>query len=129
MGKGQLTCVVAVAGLLAVTGCGGDDAAVSTKEANQKMVADGEARRAAIDKLVKEGALPPVALRLINPDGTMNLDFIETKPGKNDIVRSGPDGTTGKKLVWDLNQNGRIDPSERTITENELYKATVAGGP
>ena len=34
-------------------------------------------------------------------------------------------GKTGKKLKWDLNQNGRIDRSERTITEQELYAATA----
>ena len=132
MGKGQLTSLLvgsAIAGVLAVTGagCGEEGSATSSKEVHQKYVADGEARRAAIDKLVREGKLPPVARRIINPDGSMNLDFIETKPGKNDVVRSGPDGTTGKKLVWDLNQNGKIDASERTITENELYQATVAG--
>jgi hypothetical protein len=31
----------------------------------------------------------------------------------------------GKKLVWDLNRNGKIDASERTITERELYDATL----
>jgi hypothetical protein len=117
---------MAIAGILA--GCGDDGSAVSSQEVHQKYVAEGEARREAIDKLVREGKLPPIARRIINPDGTANVDFIETKPGKNDVVRSGPDGTTGKKLVWDLNQNGKIDASERTITENELYKATVAGG-
>jgi hypothetical protein len=133
MGTGRLTSLVlgtAIAGVVAVAGvgCGDEDSATSSKEVHQKFVTDGEARRAAIDKLVHEGKLPPVARLLINPDGSMNLDFIETKPGKNDVVRSGPDGTTGKKLAWDLNQNGKIDRSERTITENELYKATVAGG-
>jgi hypothetical protein len=36
-----------------------------------------------------------------------------------------PDGETGKKLQRDLNQNGRIEHSERTITEQELYAATA----
>jgi hypothetical protein len=128
VGKGQLTALLvgmAIAG--ALTGCGSDKSSVSSQEVHQKFAAEGEARREAIDKLVREGKLPPIARRIVNPDGTVNLDFIETKPGKNDVVRSGPDGTTGKKLVWDLNPNGKIDPSERTITENELYKATVAG--
>jgi hypothetical protein len=42
-----------------------------------------------------------------------------------DVVRSSPDGTTGKELVWDLNHNGRIDRAERRITERELYDATL----
>jgi hypothetical protein len=127
--KGQLTALLAGAAIVAVlAGCGGDDgSAVSSQEVHQKFAEEGKARREAIDKLVSERKLPPIARRIINPDGTVNLDFIETQPGKNDVIRSGPDGTTGKKLVWDLNQNGKIDPSERTITENELYKATVAG--
>jgi hypothetical protein len=40
-------------------------------------------------------------------------------------VRTGDHGASGKKLVWDLNRNGKIDPSERTITERELFDATL----
>lgn len=36
----------------------------------------------------------------------------------------GGDGTEGRQLVWDLNQDGRIDRKERTITEGELFTAT-----
>lgn len=45
--------------------------------------------------------------------------------GDRDVVRTSPDGASGKKLVWDLDQNGKIDESERRITERELYDATL----
>jgi len=41
------------------------------------------------------------------------------------VIRSSDDGTRGPKLRWDLDQNGRIDPDEREITERELYDATL----
>ena len=62
---------------------------------------------------------------LIGADGLMDLDFIDGPKYANDVVRTGPGGKTGKKLQWDLNQNGRIDREERTITEQELYAATT----
>jgi hypothetical protein len=89
------------------------------------MDARVESRRTEIDLMVREGNLPPIARELIAADGSMNLDFIDGPEYANDVVRTGPDGTTGKKLQWDLNQNGRIDRSERTITEQELYAATI----
>lgn len=46
---------------------------------------------------MRSGALPPVARRMVQPDGT--------------------------KLEWDLDQNGRIDPDECGNTERELYDA------
>jgi hypothetical protein len=75
--------------------------------------------------MVRNGKLPPIAKNLIAADGSMNLDFIDGPEYANDVVRTGPDGKTGKKLQWDLNQNGRINRSERTITEQELYAATA----
>jgi hypothetical protein len=82
-------------------------------------------RRAHIDKLVRDGNLPPVARKLISADGAMDLDFIAGPKYAGDVVRTSADGSSGRKLVWDLNRNGRIDRSERTITEQELYAATT----
>jgi hypothetical protein len=55
----------------------------------------------------------------------MNINFIDGPNNDRDVVRSSADGTTGKKLAWDLDQDGRIERSERTITERELYDATL----
>jgi hypothetical protein len=80
---------------------------------------------AQIEKLVDDGVVPPVATRLYNPNGTLNVDFIDGPKGDNDVVRSSEDGASGKKLAWDLDQDGKIEPAERTITERELYDATL----
>ena len=89
------------------------------------MKAFESARMDQLEKLVTDGVVPPVATRLYNPNGTLNIDFIDGPKGDNDVVRSSEDGATGKKLAWDLDQDGRIERSERTITERELYDATL----
>jgi hypothetical protein len=104
--------------LVVIVGCGDED--TTTRDLVQKQI---EERRAHIEQLVRDGHLPPLARQLIGPDGSMNLDFINGPT--DDVVRSGADGTKGKKLVWDLDRDGRIDRSERTITEQELYAATT----
>jgi hypothetical protein len=101
--------------------CGGDDNPTPADE----TAARTESRRTEIELMVRNGKLPPIAGRLIAADGSMNLDFIDGPEYANDVVRTSPDGMTGKKLQWDLNRNGRIDRSERTITEQELYAATA----
>ena len=95
-------------------GCGEEISAFSpeTREFVEKQIKE---RRAHIERKVRDGALPPVARLLIAPDGAMNLDFIGGPT--DDVVRTSADGSRGKKLHWDLDQNGRIDRSERTITE------------
>lgn len=105
--------------LVAAAGCG-DERSPDSRELVEQQV---EQRRAHIEQLVRDGHLPPLARQLIRPDGSMNLDFINGPT--DDVVRTGAGGTTGRKLVWDLNRNGRIDRSERTITEQELYAATT----
>ena len=74
---------------------------------------------------MQQGKLPPVALHVLHPDGTLNVNFIDGPNNDGDIVHSGADGTSGKKLVWDLNQDGKISKAERTITERDLYDATL----
>ena len=96
--------------------CGGED---------DNPEARTDARRAGIEQKVRDGALPPIARVLISPDGAMDMDFIDGPEFANDVVRSSADGKTGPKLQWDLDQNGRIDREERTITEQELYAATA----
>jgi hypothetical protein len=110
---------------IAAGACGGDDNPAFSDEVKQQFDAQGRARLAEIERKVRDGELPPVARVVINPDGTTNINFIDGPNGTEDIVRSGADGTTGRKLRWDLDQNGRIDRSERTITEVELYEATT----
>jgi hypothetical protein len=105
--------------------CGGDDEPAAADETKAETEARIESRRTEIDLMVRDGKLPPIARNLVAADGAMNLDFIDGPKYAEDVVRSGPDGTTGKKLQWDLNQNGRIDAAERTITEQELYAATT----
>jgi hypothetical protein len=94
------------------------------KETNDAQVdAFGELKRLSIASQVAHGHLPPQVLETINSDGTMNLDFIDTVDGRDDVVRSSPDGLEGEPLAWDLDKDGRIEANEREITESELYEA------
>ena len=122
MAARRLTSIVIAAALLGAAGCGGDDP--QSDEVGQ-LKAFEQARMAQLEKLVEDGVVPPVATRLYNPNGTLNIDFIDGPNGDNDVVRASEDGASGKKLAWDLDQDGKIERSERTITERELYDATL----
>ena len=122
MAARRLTSILLAATLLGVAGCGEDDPQAG--EVGQ-MKAFEQTRMAQLEKLVDDGVVPPVATRLYNPNGTLNVDFIDGPNGDNDVVRSSEDGASGKKLAWDLDQDGTIERSERTITERELYDATL----
>jgi hypothetical protein len=121
--------VISAAAVLALAlsagGCGGEDNPAFSKEVRQQMDAYGQARVAKINHLIESGALPPIARNVLDANGDLNVNFIDGPHGDNDVVHT--HGARGKKLVWDLNQNGRIDASERTITERELYDATLGG--
>jgi hypothetical protein len=119
----RLTSVLLAAVVLGAAGCGGDDDPQSGEV--EQMKAFEETRTAQLEKLVSDGVVPPVATRLYNPNGTLNIDFIDGPNGDNDVVRTSEDGASGKKLAWDLDQDGKIERSERTITERELYDATL----
>jgi hypothetical protein len=119
----RLTSVLLAAVVLGAAGCGGDDDPQSGEV--EQMKAFEETRTAQLEKLVSDGVVPPVATRLYNPNGTLNIDFIDGPNGDNDVVRTSEDGASGKKLAWDLDQDGKIEPAERTITERELYDATL----
>jgi hypothetical protein len=113
---------VAAALVLPAAACGGESEPDPEVE---QMRAFESARMDQLEKLVSDGVVPPVATRLYNPNGTLNVDFIDGPKGDNDVVRSSDDGASGKKLSWDLDQDGTIERSERTITERELYDATL----
>jgi hypothetical protein len=122
MAARRLTSILFTAALLGAAGCGGDDPQSGEVE---QMKAFEQTRTAQLEKLVEDGVVPPVATRLYNPNGTLNIDFIDGPNGDNDVVRASDDGASGKKLAWDLDQDGTIERSERTITERELYDATL----
>jgi hypothetical protein len=98
---------------------------LATAEADLGDAERQDARKAKVERLVETGALPPVAVRVLNADGTLNVNFIDGPNGDEDIVRSSADGASGEKLAWDLDQDGRISADEREITERELYDATL----
>ena len=123
MAAHRLTAILLAAALLGAAGCGGEDDPQSGEVGEMK--AFEQTRMAQLEKLVDDGVVPPVATRLYNPNGTLNIDFIDGPNGDNDVVRTSEDGASGKKLAWDLDQNGKIERSERTITERELYDATL----
>ena len=116
--------VALAAAAIGVSACGDDNPAFSDT-VRQEMDAKSAARRDKLERLVDEGKLPQVALRVLHPDGTLNVNFIDGPDNDRDVVRSSSDGTSGKKLVWDLDQDGKIEPAERTITERDLYDATL----
>ena len=116
--------VALAAAAIGVSACGDDNPAFSDT-VRQEMDAKSAARRDKLERLVDEGKLPPVALRVLHPDGTLTVNFIAGPDNDRDVVRSSSDGTSGKKLVWDLDQDGEIEQAERTITERDLYDATL----
>jgi hypothetical protein len=124
MGDRQVALLAIAGALLLSSGCG-DENPVESERTTEQAEQATQSRREAVDKMVAEGKLPPVAKNVLNVNGTLNVNFIDGPMGDRDVVRTSSDGATGKKLVWDLDQNGKIDESERTITERELYDATL----
>jgi hypothetical protein len=120
--SGSISWIAVVLAGLAVAACGED---ATSDESMRGLQAWEDARRAQIETLVREGRVPPIARRLLNPNGTMNVNFVDGPGGDNDVVRTSDDGATGRRLAWDLDGDGRIERSERTITERELYDATL----
>jgi len=124
VGTRRRFCLAAgVALALASSGCGGESRA--DEQQARQVQAREDAKRDKIERLIDAGTLPPVARRLVNLNGTTNVNFIDGPRNDRDVVRSSPDGTTGKQLVWDLNRDGKIERDERSITERELYDATL----
>lgn len=111
--------------LTGLAGCGDEDNPAFSKDVKQEMDSAAASRRAKVEGLVDSGKLPPVALRVLHSDGTLNVNFIDGPSYDRDVVHTGPDGISGKKLAWDLNHDGKISKAERTITERDLYDATL----
>jgi hypothetical protein len=72
-------------------------------------------KRLTIAAQVEMGYLPAESLEQINPNGTLNIDFVDGPGGDNDIVTR-----DGKPLEFDLDRDGK---PETNITERELYDA------
>lgn len=104
-----------VAAALLAAGCGGDDEPPTD---NSAMV-----RRENIINAVVDGHLPPVALMVYPWTQDVEINFIDGPNGDEDIVHT--HGRRGPKLRWDLDEDGKIERDERTITERELYDATL----
>jgi len=122
MAARRLIALVLVAGFAA--GCG-DDGPTAGEKANEVVDEQQADRRTKVERAVEDGRLPPVALELFRPDGTVNISFVDGPNGDEDVVRTGPGGESGPKLKWDLDADGTISADEREITERELYDATL----
>lgn len=108
-----------------VAACGDDENPALSEERGRAFDRFRDARKRGIEKAVQRGDLPLVALEIIGPDGSINPNFVDGPNLNDDIVRTRDGGESGPKLQWDLDQNGRIDPDEREITEEDLYAATA----
>jgi hypothetical protein len=105
-------------------------AAVAIEDAREPESAAGptavdvmqERRQAFIRDEVRRGLLPPETLRMLQPDGTIEIDFVPGPGGDEDLVLH---EDSGRPLSWDLDGSGRITRDERRITERELYDATL----
>ena len=86
-------------------------------------ISDAELQREHIIHAVQEGHLPPVALRIYPSSGFVSINFLDGPEYSKDIVHVR--GLDGPKLQWDLDGDGKILGGERTITEEELYGATI----
>jgi hypothetical protein len=118
--------LVAVLLLAGVTGCGDDGRAEVEERLDQFVDRLQEQRRAKVERAVDAGMLPPVALEIFEPNGMVNVSIVDgPRGGDEDVVRTRDGGRTGPKLRWDLDRDGRIERDERTITERELYDATL----
>jgi len=106
---------IVVAAALLAAGCGGGDEPPSDNSA--------EVRRENIINAVVDGHLPPVALMVYPWTQDVEINFIDGPNGDEDIVHA--HGRRGPKLRWDLDEDGKIERDERTITERELYDATL----
>ena len=117
--------IAAGAVAVAVAGCGSDGRTAEEQQVKATVDSQQEERRAKVQRAVDAGRLPPVALELFRPNGTVNVSFIDGPGGYEDVVRTENSGRSGPKLKWDLDQDGKISADEREITEQELYEATV----
>jgi hypothetical protein len=89
------------------------------KEPEPTPLKDRVAReRAAVKREVRAGRLPEVALEMFDENG-IRANFAGDE-GDDDVLYVGD-----RKLRFDLDQSGRIEASEREITERELYTVVL----
>jgi hypothetical protein len=81
-----------------------------------------ERRQAFIRDEVRRGLLPPETLKMLTPDGTIDIDIQPGPRGVEDVIL---DEDTGRPVRWDLDGSGKITRDERRITERELYESTL----
>ena len=115
----------AVLGAAAViaAGCGGDEEDDPLPRTDSRKV--NLERLEIIKAQVRRKELPPITLRMFDLNGAPDLGLIDGPKGDRDVIRTRANGTKGPPLKWDLDQNGKIEPEEREITERELYDATL----
>jgi hypothetical protein len=113
--------ITAAVASLALAGCGD-----AQSDAEKRIDAALSGDRRAIEAAVEDGRLPPVSAQIINPDATIDVNFVDEGTYDQDIVHTRDRGNRGPKLAWDFNRDGRIDSDERNITERELYEKTLA---
>src|SRR5918992_1927104 len=110
--------------LAAVAGCG-DGPTAEEQQIKAYMDAQAAERVGKVEWAVDAGILPPEALQHFALDGTVDTSFIGSRRSDEDVVRTRRYASQGPKLEWDLDQDGRISRDEHTITERELYDATL----
>jgi hypothetical protein len=106
-------------------GCGGASADEADKSVRDQHIRVAAAKRAAVEQAIRERKLPPIAVELFRPDGTIDVSFIDGPNHAEDVIRTRDHGRSGPPLRWDLDGDGRISRDERTITEAQLYSAMV----
>jgi hypothetical protein len=121
--SGRLTGVAALLSAAAcavgLAACGGGDTGGSDDTAHAYFTRVGQARKAAVERAIRDHRLPAVAMALIRADGSVDLSFLD------DVVRTRDHGHAGPPLRFDLDGDGRISADERRFTFDDLYKATT----
>jgi hypothetical protein len=114
--RGAVALLAAVTAVAALASCGGgnDDTRKAVASQDRQIARD----RATVRQAIRNKQLPPVSLKMFDKDG-LRVNFTGG-PGADDVVKQG-----GKPLAFDLNQDGRIDKSERRITERRLHDAVM----
>lgn len=121
--SGRAAGTLCVAAALIASGCGGDEEDPYTRADQLRDIR--KERMSIVEAQVRRGELPPITKRLFELDGRITLEVIDGPNGDEDVIRTKANGTRGPKLKWDLDQDGKISPDEREITERELYDATL----
>jgi hypothetical protein len=106
--------------------CGSNNREKQNKEAIAKIDREWAHQRRLAEQAVRDRRLPPESLEIYREKGIIQSDFTGG-PGSHDVVKqdTNGDGKPDRDLRFDLDQNGRLDSSERRITEDRLYMAVM----